>query len=123
MQTRKLIRDQIKTQLATQYAGKIFTGRSFDARSNTEFVNVFLASGDIDGEGMATTEQSLCVIGIHKQLGTDDELDALGEQLEVGLAQDLSLNGLVSGLTYAGYAYGDGENGLSQLFLKFNLTY
>lgn len=124
MSDRKTIRDQVKAQLATTYSGDIFTGRKIDARDATEFLNVFLANGDSYGEGIEEKTESSLVIGIHKQAATDDELDIIGDSLEAAIGENLTLNGLISGLVYTGFEYNEDESsGFDQLYLKYTVIY
>lgn len=122
--SRKQIRDQIKTQLATSYTGTIFTGRKIDARDQTEFVNVFLADGVTEEDTVLRQTESTLVIGVHKQNATDDQLDTIGDLLEAAIATDISLGGLVAGLVYTGFEYGEDErNGFDQLYLKYTVIF
>lgn len=124
MSDRQSIREQVKTQVADQYAGPIFTGRSIDARSSTEFVNVFIQAGDTVDNGIQEQTESSLVIGAHKKQANDDVLDSIGDLIEASIAADITLGGLVSGLVYTGFEYGsDDESGFDQLFIKYNIVY
>lgn len=124
MSNRKTIRDKVKAQLATAYAGDIFTGRKIDARDSTEFLNVFLADGESYGEGIEEKTESSLVVGIHKKTATDDELDVIGDLLEAAIGENLTLDGLISGLVYTGFEYGEDESsGFDQLYIKYTAIY
>lgn len=125
MPTRKQVRDQVKLQIQAVYTGEVKSGRVVHTAGLDEFVDVFFEEGEHEQDGLQTYVQALFSIGIHKTgIVTDDELDAIGDLCEQGLFSDLSLNGLVHGITEAGFDYSRrGDSVYDALYLRYFITY
>jgi len=127
---RKAIRDTIgQIILDVVPDWKVYTTRSKDARNDKYYIEVYMANGDQEGQGIATITEARLVVGINKKgIQTDDELDAVGDIIEEALEitnatpalSNDTLQGLVSGLSFAGFEYPPDENSATS---TLNLLY
>lgn len=122
---RQTIRDRVKAQIATLYAGSISTKRVREPGSVREFIEVVLATGDTFSEDLSAITTGNLEVSIHKSgVTTDAELDAIGELVTRGIFSDRSLGDLVHGITPAGFRYEPvGESQYDILVLLFNVIY
>lgn len=124
MSKRADIRVKARALLAQVYAQDIEISRNIDARDKTEFISLYLASGQQTSDGMTTEHTAQLIIGINKQNASDDQLDTIGDLLETAMESSPTLNGAVYGFEYEGFEYGsDDSSGFQQLFLKYNIFY
>lgn len=103
---RSEIRSAVAAQIATAYNGKITSDRRFDSTNEKQFVLVSVPTGVVENDGVSQHEKTTLEVAIHLSgIATDDDLDALGEQVEQGLFSDPSLGGLAMGILYQGFEY------------------
>lgn len=118
MLIRKHIRDAVKASLQkSPFNGSIITSRRADVREGTkEYVKVYLNDGEIvQDDGLSEFTNAELVIEYNK-IGapTDDELDVVGDALNVALFANihtelLGLGVSITGLTPTGWSYPDDQ--------------
>lgn len=124
--SRKQIRDAVRSHINTAIPTiQAFTRRSVDASGLSDFVTVYLSSGDIQFEGMQSYTTATLGISIYGNLHCeDDELDELGELIQSQLNTDFYLGGLIRGMQYTGFEYPmDDEPHFNQLVLNYSIQY
>lgn len=95
--SRESIRQALKNVVETVYAGPVFTSRTQDLSSETEYVNVYLVEGEFirNMSGITGTEAQLAV-KFCKQNATDDDLDIVIEQIDEAIVLSNSLAALLN---------------------------
>lgn len=125
MPSREDVRQMIVAAVETGYSGTVIAGRAIDARAITEFVNVFLESGEVEhGFGASSITTAEVSIGIHKQGATDADLDTIGDSITGAIYSDSALRVGLVGMMQTGFSYETGDNdGVNSLILKFEIKY
>ncbi len=102
---RKLIRDHIKTAIDAAAIPDIqlFTFKKSNLDGEKVAVCIYLESGDYD---QLAYDSTLTVrVMAPDQQNVDDVLDAVGDQVQAVLGQDITLDGTCRFITRKGYEY------------------
>lgn len=121
---RKTIRDAIKAVLDAAVGYPVYAGRDIDGRDESEYVNVYLTSGDSAYEGLLQHREDALVISYRTNEDLDDDdIDLKSDALELALVPQV-IGGGIRGLIYSGYEYSDkDERGFNGIDLKYTVFY
>lgn len=131
MTTRSQIRTAAKAAVSGAYAGEIITKRSNDARDNTEYLRIYIDSGETETNVQAELTTAQLIIEYNKSdSDSDDDLDtvmiAVHQDFMGNFASQISSAGSTDGVGFqwVGFEYGDEqESAFSSLAYTYQLQY
>ncbi|WP_020408925.1 hypothetical protein [Hahella ganghwensis] len=124
MPTREQVRQAVKDTVALSYSGNTYTSRRSDTRNDKEFVQVFVAQGDVEPVmGLTFSTEALLYVSYYKQLADDSDLDTVADQIRTSILTDSTLRSVLGAIAYAGYEYGDLDDGTPGITHRFTIKY
>lgn len=121
--SRESIRQAFKTAVESVFSGQVFTSRLNDLRETTEYVTIYIESGEISPNFSGFETTSDINIKYAKQNASDEELDQTMEDMITAILSSSAVQREAGNIVFSRFEYDDESDDIVSITYTATIIY